>query len=390
MSAAGHIRPRGKGSWELKFESGPRDAATDKRRIQYVSFRGTKREAQVKLAQLIAAVGDATYVEPTKLTVAEHVRARIDQWEASETISARTAQRYRQLANGQIAPHIGGRLVQKLSTVDVEGWHAMLRTGGRRRGDGGVAPRTVGHAHRVLSHALDDAVRHSVVPRNVAKLQPPPKVQAGEMAILDPDGITTVITKLRGHVLYVLALVALFIGLRLGEMLALKWRNVDLDGKVIRVREAAEETKAHGIRVKAPKTRAGRRDVTLPEIVVEALREHRRQQLEMRMALGAGKMPDDALVFPALEGALQAPSAVSRAWGLVADGLGLPAITLHGLRHSHASQLIDAGVDIVTISKRLGHASPDVTLRVYAHLFRRDDGKAAAINAALAGSAGSC
>ena len=189
-----------------------------------------------------------------------------------------------------------------------------------------------------------------MVPRNVAKLQPPPKVQAGEMAILDPDGITTVITKLRGHVLYVLALVALFIGLRLGEMLALKWRNVDLDGKVIRVREAAEETKAHGIRVKAPKTRAGRRDVTLPEIVVEALREHRRQQLEMRMALGAGKMPDDALVFPALEGALQAPSAVSRAWGLVADSLGLPAITLHGLRHSHASQLIDAGVDIVTIS----------------------------------------
>ena len=128
------------------------------------------------------------------------------------------------------------------------------------------------HAHRVLSHALDDAARHSVVPRNVAKLQPPPKVQAGEMAILDPDGITTIITKLRGHDMYALAIVALFIGIRLGEILALQWRNVDLDGKVIRVREALEETKAHGIRVKAPKTRAGRRDIGLPEIVVEALR----------------------------------------------------------------------------------------------------------------------
>ena len=76
--------------------------------------------------------------------------------------------------------------------------------------------------------------------------------------------------------------------------------------------------------------------------------------------------------------------------GLVADALGMPEITFHGLRHTHASQLIDAGVDIVTISKRLGHASPDVTLRVYAHLFQRDDDKAAvAINAALAGAAGS-
>ena len=84
----------------------------------------------------------------------------------------------------------------------------------------------------------------------------------------------------------------------------------------------------------------------------------------------------------------QAPSAVSRAGGHVAGDLGKPEITFHGRRHTHASQLIDAGVDIVTISKRLGHASPDVTLRVYAHLFRRDDKAAAAINAALAGPAG--
>jgi integrase len=130
--------------------------------------------------------------------------------------------------------------------------------------------------------------------------------------------------------------------------------------------------------------------IGLPDIVVDALREHRRQQLEVRLALGIGKLPSDALVFSTLEGGPQAPSDVSRSWGLVAAHFGMPEITLQGLRHTHASQLIDAGVDIVTISKRLGHASPDVTLRVYAHLFRRDDGKAAAaINAALAGSSGS-
>jgi len=301
---AGHIRPRGKKSWELKFDA-DRDPATGKRKIQYVSFKGTKREAQVELARLIAAVGDASYVEPSKLTVAGHVRARIDHWESSEAISARTAQRYRQLLDGQIRPHIGARLVQKLSTVDVEKWHATLKTGGRRRGNGGVASRTVVHAHRLLSHALDDAMRHAMVPRNVAKLQPPPRVQVSEMAILDRDGIATTITKLLGHEMYAPAIVALFTGMRLGEVLALRWLNIDLDGKMIRVREALEETKAHGLQVKAPKTRAGRRNISVPDIVVDALRSHRRQQLELRIALGAGKMPVDAFVLPTIEGGAQ-------------------------------------------------------------------------------------
>jgi integrase len=154
---------------------------------------------------------------------------------------------------------------------------------------------------------------------------------------------------------------------------------------VIRVREALEETKK-GIRIKAPKTRNGTRDVTLPDFVVEVLREHRRQQLEQRVQLGLGKLPDDALVFPGADGAPQSPRDFSTLWGLAADRVGLGAVTFHALRHTHASQLIDAKVDIVTISRRLGHASPNVTLAIYAHLFRKSDDKAAqAINAALAG-----
>jgi len=150
--------------------------------------------------------------------------------------------------------------------------------------------------------------------------------------------------------------------------------------------QALEETKAHDIQVKAPKTKAGRRDVSLPAIVVDALRDHRRQQLELRMALGAGKLPDDALVFPAtLKGGCQSPRAFSKEWADVAESIGMPEVTFQALRHTHTSQLIDAGVDIVTISKRLGHASPNITLKVYAHLFRKDDSKASdAISAALA------
>ena len=267
--SAGHIRSRGKGSWELKFDAG-RDPATGKRKIQYVSFRGTKREAQVKLASLIAAVGNGGYVEPSKLSVAEHVRASaLTIGDRPEAISARTAQRYHQLSDGQIAPHIGARLLQKLTTLDIERWQ-RLTDAGRHRGQGGVAPRTVVHAHRVLSHALDDAVRHGVVPRNIAKLQPPPRVTPAKWKSSTGRDLQ-LLTDLRGHAMYAPAIVALFTGMRLGEILAMRWRRVDLDRKVIFVREALEETKAHGIRMKAPKSRAGRRDIGLPEIVVDAL-----------------------------------------------------------------------------------------------------------------------
>jgi integrase len=192
------------------------------------------------------------------------------------------------------------------------------------------------------------------------------------------------IAKIEGSPLYLQAVLALVTGMRLGEVLALRDRYIDLDKKVIKVREALEETKAHGVRFKAPKSKAGRRDITLPDIAIEALREHRKRMLEMRMKLDAGKLPNDALLFSNLGGLPLRPSAISSDWGETAESIGMPEITFHALRHTHASQLIASGVDIVTISKRLGHAKPSVTLAIYAHMFTSDDRKAAAaINAAL-------
>jgi integrase len=176
-------------------------------------------------------------------------------------------------------------------------------------------------------------------------------------------------------------MVSLFTGMRMGEILALRWSCIDLDRGVIAVRESIENTAA-GTRFKAPKTKAGRRDITLPDILIGVLREHRREQLELRMRVGIGRLPDDALLLSDIDGNPWQQRQTSTLWQRFAAKVGMGDITFHALRHTHASQLIDAGVDIVTISKRLGHAKPDITLRVYSHLFRKDDSKAAqAINA---------
>jgi integrase len=164
---------------------------------------------------------------------------------------------------------------------------------------------------------------------------------------------------------------------------ALREKYIDLDEEVIRVRESLEETTAGGLRFKGPKSKAGIRDVTLPAIVTDALIEHRKRLLERRFKLGQGKLGPEDLVFPAWNGSAQSPDALGTAWSRLAKELGIK-VSFHGLRHTHASMLIDRNVDVVTISKRLGHSSPAITLQVYAHLFRKDDGKAAAaINAAL-------
>ena len=125
--------------------------------------------------------------------------------------------------------------------------------------------------------------------------------------------------------------------------------------------------------------------LALPDIVIDVLREHRRQHLQTRLALGLGKITTDTLLFSRIDGGPCSPNSFSKDWAKQAAGIGLAEITFHALRHTHASHLIDAGVDVVRISKRLGHSSPTVTLDTYAHLFaRREDESATAINDAVA------
>jgi integrase len=235
----------------------------------------------------------------------------------------------------------------------------------------------------VLSSALSDAAENDLVVRNVAQSKSPPRVPEGEMVIVQDVPAFIAELKASGR-LYVPAMVALFTGMRRNEVLALRWGRVDLDKNVVQVREALEATMAHGIRFKTPKSKAGRRDITLPDILVAVLREHRKAQLELRVRLGAGRLHDNDLLFADIDGNPISPTAFSTRWGEFAERIGMPQLTFHMLRHTHASQLIDQGVDIVTISRRLGHAKPDITLRVYAHRFQKDDSKAAAaINAIM-------
>ena len=227
------------------------------------------------------------------------------------------------------------------------------------------------------SWASDPTHYEIVLARNVAGIIGAPASPYTEVEILTAEQMPMVLRKLEGHALHLIAIIDLATGLRRGELLALPWNNVDLEGASLRVERSLEETKS-GLRFKVPKTKHGRRTISLPPGAVAALREHRRKQFEVRMVLGSRKPDPDALVFCNRNGSPMSPDDLSRDWGRARRSLGLPRVTFHALRHTHVSALIAANVDVVQISRRIGHSSPAVTLRIYAHLFKRVDTAAAA------------
>jgi integrase len=376
---AGSITKRGQHSWRLKYEV-ERDPITSERRTRYLTIRGTKKEAQRELTRLLAEVDSGTSVDPSHVTVAEHLRT----WIAGAThLGGKTRERYVALIEQQIVPHLGNIALQKLRPVHVKDWHArLLQSGGE--GSRPLSARTVGHAHRVLHTAIAHAAETELVGRNVVSMVRPPKVDAQEVEILNAEHVDEVLAKLRGHRLRPIVAVALFGGLRRGELCGLQWRDLDLDTATLRVQRAVELTR-EGMKLKEPKTRRGRRVIALPAVAVDALRAHWKEQIQLRLALGLGGRPAaEDLLFTLPDGSPWNPDYLSRCWHRTTETLGLPRVGLHALRHSHASALIAAGVDPLTISRRLGHAVPAFTISTYGHIYAKTDEAAAkAIDAAL-------
>jgi integrase len=194
-----------------------------------------------------------------------------------------------------------------------------------------------------------------------------------------------VLRRLEGHRLHSVIALAISTGLRRGELLALQWRDIDLDRARLRVERSLGET-AGELYVKSTKTTHGKRTIGLDEDIVEILRQHRRRQNEERLVLGRGAATLKDPVFSDAQGGWLAPDTFSRDFRRLRKSLGLPDVPVRGFRHGHASICLAAGVDVLTTSRRLGHSRPSTTMDIYGHLFGPTDAAAvAAIRAAKTG-----
>jgi integrase len=359
----GHIEERSPGHWLIRYSN---NEASGRRRFS-TTIKGTRKDAERELRRRLDALDSGTHADPTRMTTGDY----LDKWLATvrEEISPRTHERYGEFVRHFLVPALGTVPITKLTPTHLQVAYTAWATGGRRDGrEGGLSPTTRRHLHRVLHAALGRAVEQQVIFRNPAAVfrRRLPKVERHELAVLTAEQSAQLLDGIRNHRVYWPVLIALATGARRGEILALRWRHVDLDQRTIRLMESMEHTRA-GIRFKPPKSGKARA-VTIPGFAVDELRRWRREQSQELLRLGV-RLGGDVLVCARADGEPMLPTSLTHEFAKVAGKVdGVPRVRFHDLRHSHATQLLAAGIHPKIAQERLGHSSISVTLDLYSHV----------------------
>jgi integrase len=362
----GTIRQRPNGLWEARVAL---DAG--RRKSLYGKTRG---EVARKLAE---ARRDRDKGIPTvgeRQTVAQYLTIWLEM--VKPTIRPRTWKRYQELLTLHVVPTLGRVLLAKLTAQ-----HVLLLY--RTKLDAGLSPSTVHHVGTVLHGALAQAERLGLVAHNVCSLVDAPRMADREMRVLTPEQVRVLLDAVDGDRLEALYVLAVSTGMRQGELLALRWGDVDLNRGTLSVRATLQHTKGEGYVFAAPKTKHSQRQIALSALAVAALRRHRiRQDLER---LASTVWADTDLVFPNTIGKpMDGMNLLHYHFYPLLKRAGLPKVRFHDLRHSAATLLLSRGVNPKIVSEMLGHARVGITLDTYSHILPTMQQSAAAeMDAAL-------
>jgi integrase len=337
------------GRYTVYTAKGPRQRAV---------YGRTRQEAAEKLTRAIADRDGGLTFDAGTLTVTEY----LDRWltdAVQDTVRQRTYERYEQIARVHIKPALGRLKLKSLTTTHVRGLY-------REKLDAGLAPRTVQYIHTTLHKALKDAVADGLIPRNVAKGIKAPRPRKQEINALAADQAHGFLSAARGDRFEALYVVALHCGLREGELLGLRWEDVDLAAGTLSVRRTLSQARI-GHMFEAPKNGNGR-NVRLTSGAVEALKRHRAGQNGEQIRMGS-LWQDHGLVFPSQRGTtMNASNLTARSFKSLLKRAGLPDIRLHDLRHTCATLLLSEGVHPKFVQELLGHANISITLDTYSHV----------------------
>ena len=356
----GHICRRGKRSWAVVLEL-PRDPETGRRRQKWHSVKGLRRDAERLLAELLHNLDTQQYTEPTKLTLA----AYLDDWlqQVASTVRPTTWRSYEVIVRRHITPALGRLPLSQLTAPQIQRWVLEQLGGGRADGRGKeLSARTVHFMYAVLSMALRRAVKLGILGRNVAEMVTPPRAERREVPGFNVEFAADLLRVAGPTRLYLPVLLAVMTGMRRGEILGLRWADVDLGAATVEVRQ----TQLAGGRFAPPKTDRGRRRVALPGGLVEALKVERERQAQYRALFGAGYEEYD-LVIAHETGHPWEPTTLGSAFRSLTRRMGLQGVRFHDLRHLHATLLLRQGVHPKIVADRLGHSRVSLTLDTYSH-----------------------
>ncbi len=343
--------------WWVQVEVG-QDPATGKRKRHFKGGFRTKREAEAYKAQVLADLQRGAFVEPAKITVGEFLERWLRDY-AEVSVRLSTLESYRALVRRHLIPTLGATPLAKLQPIHLQ---EMLA----RKQQEGLSPRSVRYLYSLMREALGHAVKWQLVGRNVAEAVDPPKLEKEERQVLTQEQAQALLDGITDLRLLVPVSLALLGGLRRGECLGLRWEDVDQEEGRIYVRQTLEYVPGKGLMFGRPKTAKSRRPVDLPPLAFAILRRWRKQQAQERLAAGP-LWKDSGLVCTAEDGGPLDPDRVTKAFSKAVKALGLPPVTFHDLRHTHATMLFKAGTHPKLVQERLGHSQVGITLDLYSH-----------------------
>ena len=350
----GSIYQRKDGRWCATINLGYRNG----KRWRKAFYGKTRREVQVKLTEALHAHRQGLPLAPERQTVGKF----LNRWLAGcakPSVRPRTYEGYAGHVRLHIGPALGHIRLVKLSPQDVQSFLNSKLTDGH-------SPRTVQYMHAVLRRALGQALKWSLVARNVATLVDSPRVERPEVQPFTPDQARTFLRAIEGDRLEALYSVALAIGLRRGEALGLRWDDIDLDKNTLTVRASLQRVEGR-LQLVQPKTVRSRRTIALPQSAVTALRSHRVRKLQERLLAGS-RWQDSGFVFTTTIGTPLEPRNVYRHFQGALERAGLPRKRFHDLRHTCASLLLAQGVHPRVVMEILGHSQIGLTMNTYSHV----------------------
>jgi integrase len=377
----GHIR-RGRvdGTWYLRVELARQTGGSRRQRRE--RFIGTKAEALKRLREVLREVEMGGYADSARLSVADVARRWLETKE--HRVAASTFAFYAGHVRLYIIPALGSLRAEALRPAHIEAAIATLARGARNdRQKGMLSARTVAHCFTTVRTMLRWAVKMGILVRNVAESVEPPRSERHEMQALDAAGVAAVLEAAAGTELQAAIAVAVGTGLRRGELLGLRWSDIDLTANRLTVRRSVERVK--GVtRTKPPKTLRSARTIALPPFVADILRSEHAKKAARCLNRGAGR-DEDGWVFVRVDGSQWEPGAFSLAFARFVKQKRLPHVRFHDLRHSFGTLALASGVDLQTVSRALGHESAAITSRIYVHAIEALQVEAAARLDALLG-----
>lgn len=356
------LEKRGPKKWRIVLELGI-DPRTGKRKRKYKTVNGTKKQAEAIMHQLAAEYEEEGFIEPSDITVEEYLLQWLQEY-AKHNVEKRTYLDYEQVIKNHIIPRLGKLKLQDLQQRHIIAYQNEKLENGRLDGKGGLSRRTVENHHRIFSQALS----HAVFPYKYIKANPCSGVSAPRPSMPDIHPLTheqartllDYVYEKYSYVIYALFYLALHTGLRRSELLALRWRSIDFENKRIHVTEAVEEVPGAGLAYGDTKNETSARPVDVGDDDIEVLRGLQRRNFQ--------HYGHDKLIFLHEDGSPVRPDYITKLFRKIANKLGFHSTRFHDLRHTHATWLLQAGVNPKVVQERLGHASVTITLKRYSHV----------------------